>query len=94
MQNKVLEALAMGKPVVASPEAVEGLSVSPGEHLLVADSPQQWVDHVVRILVDPDARRNLAMAGRQYVEQEHRWESCLGYFSVLLGTAARPRTPA
>lgn len=77
VQNKVLEALAMGRPVVASPEAVEGLRVTPGSHLLVAESPLAWSDMVLQLFKDADLRRSLGMSGRRYVEEAHRWEQCL-----------------
>jgi glycosyltransferase involved in cell wall biosynthesis len=85
VQNKVLEALAMGKAVVASPGAIEGLRAEPGVHLLDASTPDEWVDAVTRLLDDRDLGRRLGAAGRAYVEEAHSWERCLAPFGTLLG---------
>jgi len=44
IQNKILEAMAMGRPVVASPQALEGLDIAVGTHALQADPPAQWLE--------------------------------------------------
>lgn len=84
IQNKVLESLAMGKATVISPAPREGLSVSPGRELLVAHSPQQWVEHLISLFNDPQKRKQLGSAGRAYVETHHCWERCLAPLSQLL----------
>jgi sugar transferase (PEP-CTERM/EpsH1 system associated) len=85
VQNKVLEALAMGKAVVASPEALEGLGVEPGIHALAAAGPMAWVEAVVGLLEDLPLRQRLGAAGRRFVEEHHRWGRCLSPFAGLLG---------
>jgi sugar transferase (PEP-CTERM/EpsH1 system associated) len=85
VQNKVLEALAMGKAVVSSPQALVGLHVEPGIHLLAASTPGEWADAVSRLLDDRDLRRQLGSAGRCYVEEHHRWDRCLEPFGAILG---------
>jgi sugar transferase (PEP-CTERM/EpsH1 system associated) len=85
VQNKVLEALAMSKAVVASPQALAGLKANPGEHLQTAAAPAEWVAVVDRLLGDAELRRQLGQAGRQYVEQNHRWDVCLQPLAELLG---------
>jgi sugar transferase (PEP-CTERM/EpsH1 system associated) len=96
LQNKVLEALAMAKAVVASPAALAALGTKPGVHLLAASSPEEWVEAVLRLLGDEHLRRRMGAAGRRYVEQRHDWEHCLEPFRDLLGlpktngTAASP----
>jgi sugar transferase (PEP-CTERM/EpsH1 system associated) len=85
VQNKVLEALAMGKAVVASPEAIEGIRAEPGVHLLAASTVEEWVVAVTRLLDDPDLRRRLGTAGRAFVEEAHDWGCCLAPFATLLG---------
>ena len=87
VQNKVLEALAMGKAVVASPQALEGLAAEPGVHLEVADNPQEWVSAISSLLGDHPRRTQLGAAGREYVEESHHWETCLEPFLDLLGIA-------
>jgi sugar transferase (PEP-CTERM/EpsH1 system associated) len=85
VQNKVLEALAMAKPVVASPQALVGLSDQPGLPAVSAASPKEWIDAIVDLLADQARRRQLGQAGRRYVEEHHTWERCLAPFTPLLG---------
>jgi len=73
IQNKVLEAMACGTPVVASPQAVAGLNARHGRELLVAQHPEEACAAVLSLLADPGIRRALGRAGRDYVEQRHRW---------------------
>jgi sugar transferase (PEP-CTERM/EpsH1 system associated) len=77
IQNKVLEAMAMGKAVVAAPAALAALGTVPGVHLLAASTPQEWVDAIGGLLANPQQRQQLGIAARQYVEQNHHWERCL-----------------
>jgi sugar transferase (PEP-CTERM/EpsH1 system associated) len=85
VQNKILEALAMAKAVVASPQAVSGLAAKPSVHLLEAASTQEWVESTLRLLGDQELRRRLGGAGRRHVEEHHRWSRCLQPFGGLLG---------
>lgn len=87
LQNKVLEALAMGKAVIASPHALAGLKHRLDAPVLTADSPREWVDHVVRLLDNEALRQHLGALGRGYVEEHYRWDTCLGPFESLLGLA-------
>jgi glycosyltransferase involved in cell wall biosynthesis len=85
VQNKVLEALAMGKAVIASPQALVGLRARPGAEVLLAREPEEWAAAVHRLFADGDLRRRLGSAGRRYVEERHRWERCLEPLEPLLG---------
>jgi sugar transferase (PEP-CTERM/EpsH1 system associated) len=87
VQNKVLEALAMGKAVVASPQALTGLHAKPQTHLLLASSAREWVTALLGLLEDEVLRSHLGRAGRRYVEEQHRWEHCLTPFTKLLELA-------
>jgi sugar transferase (PEP-CTERM/EpsH1 system associated) len=84
VQNKVLEALAMARPTVASPPALAGLRAKPGTHLLSAVTPAEWVAAVLRLLDDDALARQLGAAGRRYTEEHHCWERCLEPFRSLL----------
>jgi sugar transferase (PEP-CTERM/EpsH1 system associated) len=92
VQNKVLEALAMAKAVVASGQALAGLSARPGAELLQASAPEEWAAAVLGLFAEPALRRALGSAGRRYVEEHHRWEVCLEEFARLLLPDARRRT--
>jgi sugar transferase (PEP-CTERM/EpsH1 system associated) len=84
IQNKVLEAMAMGKAVVASPHALSGLGVEPGTHALAATDGNQWADAVGALLDDDSLRRRLGAAGLCYVWDRHCWDACLGQFGTIL----------
>lgn len=84
LQNKVLEALAMGKAVIASPPALAALNVTPGKHCLRAATPAQWTKAVTRLLRDEPHRGRLGAAGRQFVEAHHHWDRCLEPLNELL----------
>jgi sugar transferase (PEP-CTERM/EpsH1 system associated) len=92
LQNKVIEALAMGKAVVASPAALAALAVEPGVHLERAESPADWVRTVRNLLADPSARKFLGEAGLDYVRQHHDWGRCLRPLTTLIHAAAEPAT--
>jgi glycosyltransferase involved in cell wall biosynthesis len=71
---KVLEAWAAGVPVVASRWAAAGTSGAPGEDLLVAGSPDEWVEALEGLLDDAAARRRLAAAGRRRLQADYSRE--------------------
>jgi glycosyltransferase involved in cell wall biosynthesis len=81
VQNKVLEGMAMGKPVVATTPAVQALAVSSGEELLVADEPAHFADSVLAAI---DAPSQIGLKGRRYVERHHQWAANLGALDRLL----------
>jgi sugar transferase (PEP-CTERM/EpsH1 system associated) len=88
LQNKVLEAMASGKAVVASPQALKGLGDRPDLPALSAATPAEWVERIGRLLEDEPYRRQLGAAGRRYVEECHDWNRCLEPFGALLGLGA------
>lgn len=73
---KILEALAAGTPVVSTTLGCEGLDIVPGQHLLLADSPEDIAASVIMLLRDSERRAQLAAAGRSLVEEHYSWESC------------------
>jgi sugar transferase (PEP-CTERM/EpsH1 system associated) len=85
LQNKVLEALAMGKAVVASPAALAALQTQPGVHLLAASSAEDWIQAVANLLEKKERRRELGAAGRKFVEEHHTWDHCLEPIADLVG---------
>ncbi len=70
---KVLVALAMGKPLVATALAVEGLRLEAGRHYLAAESASEFADQIRRLEGDGELRARLASAGRRLVEEEYDW---------------------
>lgn len=87
IQFKILEAMAMGVPVVATSICCPGLGVRPGKELLVADTCEQFVDAVELLLLDDRMRNALIGAGRQYVEAHHDWEHCVKQLSDAYSVA-------
>ena len=73
IQNKVLEAMALGTPVIAAPQAASALQARPEQDLLVADSPQTFADLTLRLFQDKELCTTLSKHGRAYVEQHHNW---------------------
>jgi glycosyltransferase involved in cell wall biosynthesis len=71
---KILEALAMERPVVSTTIGVEGLEVVDEQHLLIADQPAAFASAVLRLLEDRVLARRLAAEGRALVEQWYRWD--------------------
>lgn len=71
---KVLDAFAMGKPLVATKLAVEGLGLTEGEHYLRAESAGEFVTQIERLEGNESLRRKLAAAGRALVEERFSWE--------------------
>lgn len=63
VRTKLIEYMSRGKPVVAMPPALEGMSLRPGEDLLVADDLDAFAEDVVHLIRDVDARRRLGAAG-------------------------------
>lgn len=72
-QNKILEAMAMGVPVVTTRLAAGGVDAIPGQHLLVADSVDEQVAAISHLLTDRDHRDALAAAGRARILAHHDW---------------------
>jgi sugar transferase (PEP-CTERM/EpsH1 system associated) len=89
IQNKVLEALAMGMPTIVSPAALEGLALEPGRHVLQAQSADQWVSAISRICGDRAAAAKLGAAGRCFVESAHSWTACLRLLDDVLFDAPK-----
>lgn len=73
VQNKVLEAMGCGIPVVASRQAVGALSVRDGTDCLVADSTDEFASAVISLLERTESRQRTGTAGREYVERCHDW---------------------
>ena len=76
-QNKILESMAMGVPVVCSPEASGGVDAVAGEHLRVASKPAEWVAAIEEILGSAALRQKLAIAGRERVLSHHSWAASM-----------------
>jgi glycosyltransferase involved in cell wall biosynthesis len=83
IQNKVLEGMAMAKPVVASPEAVTGINAKVGTEILVADGPVQFGD-AIRKAIDVKAGAELGKNARLRVLADHDWSTSLNQLGAAL----------
>jgi glycosyltransferase involved in cell wall biosynthesis len=93
LQNKVLEAMAVGTPVVATPTVAAALDVTPGTHLMVAGDAADLAAATVALLRDPGRARAMATAARALVERRYRWdESAAGVEAAW--EASRTAVPA
>ncbi|MGM0646362.1 MAG: TIGR03087 family PEP-CTERM/XrtA system glycosyltransferase [Thermodesulfobacteriota bacterium] len=84
VQNKVLEALAMGKPVVANSTVLQGIAAQPERDLLIADTPEAFTEQIARLVRDPALGQRLGRSGREFVLREHNWASNLAVLEGLL----------
>lgn len=75
MRVKILEALARGIPVVSTTIGYEGIDLIPDEHLLVADTPQEFAGAILRLLNDPTLGARIAAAGRQRLIDRYDWRA-------------------
>ncbi|MBL4603355.1 MAG: glycosyltransferase [Emcibacteraceae bacterium] len=72
-QNKILEGMAMGLPVVSSHLAARGVDAVVGEHILAASTPQQYADEIMGLFADPVKQDKFSKAGRERVLSHHNW---------------------
>lgn len=92
VQNKVLEAMACGTPVVASCLATSPLNVRDGRDLLTADGPVVFAQQLLALLADPHLRHRLSHSGRRYVETFHNWDAVAGSLESVYLEAIGART--
>lgn len=83
IKNKVLEALAMARPVVTTALGAEALEVTDGRELRIADFPDAFASAVLDLLREPAARRRLGDAGRALVKQRYTWDACAASYDQL-----------
>jgi polysaccharide biosynthesis protein PslH len=83
-QNKILESMAMGVPVVATPQAAKGVEATPGEHLLVADHPAKFAECIVDVITNRTLRQRLASAARDHLRFSHTWAASMAIIDDML----------
>lgn len=72
---KIYEAMAMNRPVVSTTIGAEGLPLTPDENIAIGDSPQEFADQVVRLMNDPNKKRNLSNSGYHLVTENYQWKN-------------------
>ena len=73
IQNKVLEAMALGTPTVVAAQVAEALDARPGRDLLVAENAAEFAKQTVSLMHDVELHATLSQCGRRYVEENHNW---------------------
>lgn len=85
---KILEAMALGTPVVTTSKGAEGLDVMPNRDLLIADEPAEFAAQVVRLLHDPSLRQQLVTNARCLVKKYYDWAQISAQFVNLVENVA------
>lgn len=85
VQNKLLEAMAMARPVVASPAAAQGIDVDVGTHLLVADTAHEQASAIAALIADPASSAAMGGAARARMIDRYSWAAALSPLGGLLG---------
>jgi len=89
MQFKVIEAMASGVPVVATPYGLGGIEAVPEQHLLVAEGAKAFAEQVVRLLKDQDLGQHLAREARRLVEEKYTWQRSVAMLEAVYEQAMR-----
>lgn len=88
---KVLEAMAMGAPIVSTSMGVDGFDVHNGRELMIADEPDRFAAAVVHVLNDARKRQTLGEQGRRFVESSYDWRAIVPRLEQVYGEIARRR---
>jgi glycosyltransferase involved in cell wall biosynthesis len=91
---KMLEAMAAGKAVVSTAIGVEGLALTPGRDVVLADTAADFADAVRGVLADPARAARLGRAARALVEAHYGWDVCLAPLEALYAALERHGVPA
>jgi len=83
-QNKILEAMAMGVPVVCSAVAAGGVDAEAGRHFLVAATPREYAEALLRLVEQPEERARLAQAGRERMLSHHAWPRSMKRLDAII----------
>jgi glycosyltransferase involved in cell wall biosynthesis len=84
---KILEAMALGSPVVATSKGAEGLDAKNDAHLLIADTPEDFASAVVRLLSNQEFARQMADRAYELVREKYDWQVILPTFQNALNQA-------
>lgn len=94
VQNKVLEAMAMARPVVLTPAAATGIPGGDGVHFAVAESDEALVERTLALLARPASARTLGQTARRLVVEQMSWPSMLAPLAGFVGRARERRDAA
>jgi glycosyltransferase involved in cell wall biosynthesis len=86
---KILEAMAIGTPVVATTKGAEGLTVENGKHILIADEPAHFAECVIRLLCQDDLRELLSSNAKKLMQEVYDWQVVMPRFLGLVEKTAQ-----
>jgi len=92
IKNKILEAMAMGMPIVATPKSLAGMDVVVGNDLLSADGPEEFADATVRLLNDRKLREYLSKNARKTIEIKYNWDLTVFGYEALYRDIVKGKT--
>lgn len=90
LQNKLLEAMAMGIPCITSSLANNAVGAMAGESVLIGNTPEQYAKHILRLLGDETERKRLAENGRRFVRARFDWDSAVDAVEHILMSGTQP----
>ena len=90
VQNKILEAMAISAPVIATSAAAEGISVQAGEDFLCADTPEDFASALSSLLNDDNEQRRLGANARQAILDRYRWSAQLARLDDVIAEHMKP----
>jgi glycosyltransferase involved in cell wall biosynthesis len=89
LRNKVIQAMACGKCVIATKEACEGLNVKDGENILIADTPEEFVEKILMVFDNKNLRLKIEKNARKYVENNFSYDiikkKWIEFYEEILG---------
>jgi sugar transferase (PEP-CTERM/EpsH1 system associated) len=92
VQNKVLEAMAMGTPTISMSAGCAALDITSGKEIVVADTAAEMANAIQQVMSDHELARTLAVNGRRYVQERHSWEkSARALTGVYESLCSEPR---
>ena len=84
LRLKILEAMALGRPVISTHVGCEGLDVSDRENILISDQPEEFAEKTVRLLCDDDLRKSITFNARRLVEFQYDWDPIANHLMDIL----------
>lgn len=86
---RILQAMAAGRPVVSTSMVMTGIDVSPGQDIIIADSPTEFAERVIELLNDKQLRDEIGTNARRLMETNHSWEKLTDSLNELLEKVAK-----